>query len=207
MTDPRDFNDPDDDLPSGPELEALEAEVPVLARFRAFADAADRLPWFAHLGEAMDADTRALARSYLDGLGFPDAEVAPLVDWEDAAAAARSDDWNAAGWEAEEQLRAGLAADALDLISEEALTVALTDLSARLQDTVRGAVEEAASIWDEEDEALLTAAVGAAIQAAHGAALATAVGGEPDHPLMLKYRLFAAGRWPVGLAGLSFNLF
>jgi hypothetical protein len=64
-------------------------------------------------------------------------------------------------------------------------------------------------------------AVGAAQQAAFGGALALAAAalemaeqddqaaGEEalEHPLLLRYRLFELGRWPLALSGRSLNLF
>lgn len=188
-------------------FEALEAELPALEKLNHFTGQADRISWFGRLGDPLDQETTALARHYLDALGFPDTDIAQLLSWKDAEAAAQSLDWDTAAWEAEEQLRAGLTTEALECLSEEALGLALTDLTSRLQATLRNAVEEAASLSDETDEALLTAAAGAGLQAAYSAALSIAADAGPDHPCWLKYRLFAAGRWPVGLAGLSFNLF
>ena len=31
--------------------------------------------------------------------------------------------------------------------------------------------------------------------------------GTADHPFSLKYQLFESGRWPIGIAGSSFNIF
>ena len=77
---------------------------------------------------------------------------------------------------------------------------------------------------DELPDHVIDLAVGAGQQAAYGAALVLAAGGGetlhddvdgdaeamPDilaHPLMLKYRLFAAGRWPLTLTGQTLNIF
>jgi hypothetical protein len=86
-------------------------------------------------------------------------------------------------------------------------------------EAAREAIEEAAAMWDLEDDQLLRAIAGAAAQAAHLAALAllaaddeaaAKAAGEPtllDHPFMAKFRLFARGRWPLGLAGRTLNIF
>ena len=199
-----------DNLPpdiSGPDLEALEAELPALTRLRDFTTQAARQSWFAELGDPLTPTTRETAQQFLDMLGFPDASLTPVANWADTAAAAQSLDWDPTGWEAEEQLRASVAAQALTVLSEEALTLGLADLSARLQPILQQALEEAAALYDEEDTELINAALGAALQAAHGAALATVCETGPDHPLLLKYQLFCTGHWPIGIAGLSFNLF
>ncbi len=201
----------DDDEPhitlSDDELEALEEEIPLLKGVRLFAEEAAAMPWFAEVGSPIAREDAALARSYLDGLGFPDVEVAGVMNWEDAGDAAASLDFDTAQWEAEEQLRAGLAADALDAISEEGLSIALTHVSAILGERIAAAVVEACELAGIDDEPLMNACVGAGIQAAHGAALTLIAGANEDHPFRRKFTLFARGRWPIGIAGLTFNLF
>jgi hypothetical protein len=206
---------PEDDIP---DVAALLEQIPRLYRARAFADALHETRFLQRLGEPLDVRDRALARDYLDGLGFPDAEPAPIESWEDAAEAAASLDHNAEGWEAEEQLRAGATEAALARLDEEALAAGLALVAEKAGDAARAAVAEASALWDVEDHELLTALAGAIAQAAHQAALALlaaedetlAESDEPtllDHPFMAKFRLFARGRWPVGLAGRTLNVF
>lgn len=204
------FDDSGSDAPiaiSDAELDALEAEIPILAGIRHFGEEAVNMPWFSRLGRPLDAETRALARSWLDGLGFPDAEPARLRDWSEAADAAMTLDIDPAHWEAEESLRAGLTSKALELLSEDALTIAMTHVSALLGERVRSALVEAADFWEVDDEELLNAAAGAALHAAHGAALSLIADAPSDHPFRRKFALFARGRWPIGIAGLTLNLF
>ncbi|MHA7871528.1 MAG: hypothetical protein ACX939_04180 [Hyphococcus sp.] len=194
------------------DLEALERELPGLNALSRFARSLDRLPWFANLGEPLTPGARAAADQYLEALGFPDADIAILVDWEDAAAAAESLDWHSPAWEAEELQRADLTARALESMSEEALRIGMTLIADKVSAPAKEAMEQASFIWDVEDEASKTLAVGAAVQAAHGAALALIAAADPDfsageHPFAAKFRLFEFGRWPVGVAGSSFNLF
>ncbi len=197
----------DDDIPSGPEMEALEAELPSLARIRRFAVAAQRVDWFAHVGEHPGPLTMDMAEHYVDALGFPDARVALVTDWAEAAAAAETLDFDSSAWEAEEQLRSALTMDALELMSEDALQVALTHVAATITDPIKTSAEEALAIWDEPTDEMLDLAVGSAVQACHQAVLVLAAGAEEDHPFALRFRLFEGGRWPIGVAGLSFNLF
>jgi hypothetical protein len=68
-------------------------------------------------------------------------------------------------------------------------------------------IENIAAIWDVENENLMNAAAGAAVQASHHAALVLAADVEEEHPLALKFRLFEMGRWPIGIAGSTFNIF
>lgn len=197
----------DDDIPSGPEMEALEAELPSLARIRRFAVAAERVDWFSHVGEHPGPRTMDMAEHYVDALGFPDARVALVTDWAEAAAAAETLDFDSSAWEAEEQLRSALTMDALELMSEDALQVALTHVAATITDPIKTSAEEALAIWDEPTDEMLDLAVGSAVQACHQAVLVLAAGAEEDHPFALRFRLFEGGRWPIGVAGLSFNLF
>lgn len=194
------------------ELEALERELPGLRALARFARSLERIPWFANLGEPLSPGARAAARRYVDALGFPDADIAILIDWQDAAAAAESLDWQSPAWEAEELLRADLTARALEAMSEDALRIGMTLISQRIVEPAREGMEQAAVIFDVEDEDAKTLAIGAAVQAAHGAALALIATSDPDfdadaHPFAPKFQLFEFGRWPVGVAGLSFNLF
>lgn len=211
---------------SDSEMQALEDEMPALAAIRQFADRAARVNWFCRLGEDLTPDTRLLAQNYLDRLGLPDAGIAPLTDWQDAADAALSMDMNNAAWEIEEQFRAAATYEALAVISEEGLGVLLAHLASQVSETVKDCVDEALYYADEAPETFVNLAIGAAQQACHGAALAIAAraaekiqAGESDlsalaqdpemvnHPLMLRFQIFEQGRWPVSLIGLSLNLF
>ncbi|MDO8290815.1 MAG: hypothetical protein Q7T44_16490 [Parvibaculum sp.] len=206
------MHDDDDDTEdhivlSDDDLDALEEEIPLLRGVRAFAEEAALMPWFANLGKPLDRNIKSLAQAYLDGLGFPDASVARVTEWADALDAASGLDFDTAQWEAEEGLRASLAYEALERLSEHGLTIALTHVSAVLSERIRAAVREAAAFSDIDDDELLNAAVGAAIQSAHNAVLALIAEEDPSHPFHKKFALFTHGRWPIGLAGLSFNLF
>ncbi len=211
-----DFTDTDAET-----LLALEAEIPILSLLRNFADEIVAGDWFSELGESLDAQTIALAELYVAGLGLPDARLAQIPDWDDALDAAETMDLNSEAWEAEEQLRAAVTEDALRAVTPEGLEVVLTYLSASLAPRARDAAEEALSLSDENADALLELMVGAAQQASFGALLAVAAAhadallNDTDtdieelsrHPLFVKYRLFAIGRWPVSITGRSFNLF
>lgn len=202
-------------------LLALEAEIPLLSVLREFTERAQRAPWFSNLGEMIDGEAAYLARAYLDMLGFPDAEAIPVMNWDDALDAAESGDLNSEGWEAEEQLRAALSDRVLEGLSEEGLGVMLAYLQAALAEPVPEMVDEALMMADEPPDAIRDLAVGAAQQAAFGGALALAAAaldmaenddqqaGEEalNHPLMLRYRLFELGRWPLALSGRTLNLF
>jgi|TARA_R110000868_G_scaffold45045_1_gene149796 hypothetical protein len=199
------FHDNSDDV----DIPRLLEEIPLLYKARAFAESLNANTWFSRLGEPLDPRDRVLARAYLDGLGFPEAEPALLTDWSEAAFAAESLDLDPVGWEAEEMLRAGLISRVLERLDPEAVQVALSQVASKTSDSSRDAVEEAASMDDIEDMELIHAAAGALAQAANGAALcvlAEAESDDPPHPFIARWRLFARGRWPVGLAGASYNI-
>ncbi len=194
------------------ELEALERELPGLSTLARFSRSLDRLPWFANLGEPLTPGAQAAAERFVESLGFPEADVAILIDWDDAAAAAESLDWQSPAWEAEELLRADLTGRALEVLSEDALRIGMTLIAQRVMAPAREGMEQAAVIFDVEDEAAKTLAIGAAVQAAHGAALTLIASSDPAfdagrHAFAAKFQLFEFGRWPVGIAGSSFNLF
>jgi len=194
------------------DLEDLERELPGLARLSRFARSLDRIPWFANIGEALTPGAKAAAEDYCAGLGFPDAQIAMLMDWEDAASVAESLDWQSAAWEAEESLRADLTGRALDLLSEDALRIGMALIAEKVSEPAKDAVEELSYLSDLDDEQIKTLCVGAAVQAANGAALALIAAADSDfdaenHPLAAKFRLFEFGRWPVCITGSSFNLF
>jgi len=197
------------DDPEDADIPRLLDEIPLLYKAKAFAESLNANTWFSRLGEPLDARERDLARTYLDGLGFPEAEPALLSDWDEAAGAAESLDTDPMGWEAEEMLRTGLVSRVLDRLDEEAVNAALTLVAQKTGDTARDAVEDAAAIADVEDMAIVQAAAGALAQAANGAALvilAEAEDDEPPHPFLARWRLFARGRWPVGIAGATYNI-
>lgn len=214
MSSEDDYDDPDDGAGEdaggqieGAALEQLLAEIPALINLKRFAMVVDKVDWFSSIGENVSQDVRTLSRDYLDGLGFPDADLAQITSFEEASDAAETLDWDSAAWEVEEQLRAGLVVDALAHIDEEGLKVALAHITSTTSDGLREAMDNLAAIWDVEDESLVTAATGAVVQSVYNAALLLAAGGEEDHPFALKYRLFELGRWPIGVHGRSFNLF
>lgn len=197
---PDDFFDDDADVD-------LREDFPTLDAVRRFARIARDIPWFTRLGERLSAADRALADAYLSELGFPGMEIAEVGDWSEAAFAATNPDIDTAGFEAEEQLRAALTTEALELMDEELLTFALTHVAGLIAEVVESAAADAALRAGYDDEETIRAAAGAAIQAAHQAALVLAAGRDDEPALAHKFRLFEAGRWPLGLIGSSLHIF
>lgn len=183
------------------------SDWPGLQAVASFARMVAEVGWFTRLGAEIESDEVDWAERYLQGLGFPDVDVAPVADWEEAEAAARNPDWNSDWWEAEEQLRASLLADAIERSDEDTVMLALTHVTNQAAEAVLLAAEAAADRFGVEDEALIRAAAGAATQACYHAALVLAAEADEEHPFALKYRLYESGRWPLGVVGRSFNLF
>lgn len=187
-------------------IEDLVDRQPGIAMIRHLAAGASRAPWFARLGDPLSPEDIEAARAYLDGLGFGHAEPARAASWEDAQAAVESLDWDSDGWSAEESLRAALTAEALESLDPEEFEVVQSYLASVVTPQIKAAADEVARLSDLEDMSLLNAAIGAGIQATHCAMLVL-LAGEEDHPFTHRYRLFARGRWPMGVAGMTLNIF
>jgi len=165
------------------------------------------VPWFAHVGQPLLAPEREQARAYLDALGFADADLVPVRDWEEAAFAAENPGFDSAWWDAEEQLRAALNSEALAHVDERELQLVLPRLAERAAAPARRAAQEAAVLAKMSDAELLQAAVGAAMQSAHQRALVEIAAGDEDHAFRHKFALFESGRWPIAVVGATFHLF
>ena len=177
-----------------------------LAAVRAFASAIPRDSWFAACGEALTASERADAHAYLAALGMPDVAVAGVTGWAEAAAVTQNPDWSRAWWDAEARAQAELQRRAAARSGEERVLAALSEVT-EAAGALSGAAALAMSRAGVADPTLTRVAAGAAAQACHQAALALAADGGPDHLFAIKYRLFAAGRWPLGIVGDRFFVF
>jgi hypothetical protein len=89
---------------------------------------------------------------------------------------------------------------------ERALWTSLTELTTELGDVVHGKAGIAAARMGGAAEASIHVAAGAAAQAAYQLALARRAE-EAASPFESKFRLFAAGRWPLGIVGSTLILF
>lgn len=211
MTLPMDFYDDDEPATGGTddEIARLLDEIPLLYKAKAFAESVTDPAFFSRLGEALDPREEALARAYLDGLGFPEVDPAALGDWSDAVAAAEVMDRDPMAWEADEMLRTGLVEQVLERLDEQAVQAALALVASKIGDAAREAAEASAALDDVYDETVVNAAAGGLVQAAHGAALVVLAEAEdenPPHPFLARWRLYVRGRWPVGVAGATYNI-
>lgn len=193
--------------PNDGDLAEIIEELPTLIAVRDFAGKLAHVPWFKSIGDELAPAHIDLARAYLNALGFPEVDVALVPDWDTALTLAENPHWDSAAWDAEEMLRAALSADVLERIHEQALNVVLTHVSAKAGAVLAELIQDVAALWELDDEAFLNAAAGAAVQATHQATLALAAEADEDHPFLYKFKLFEAGRWPIGIVGSTFNLF
>jgi hypothetical protein len=177
----------------GAQLEALRVEVRAAS-------------WFAALGEPLTEGDRSDAAAYGAALGFDPIEIGLARDWPDAERLLKAPDWTAAWWDREEALRRELLAEAEARYPERALWSSLTDLTTETGDLVHGKAATAAARMGKAAAASIHVAAGAASQAVYQLAVAR-LAGQSASPFESKYRLYAAGRWPLGILGSRLVLF
>ncbi|MEO8135726.1 MAG: hypothetical protein ABI831_17330 [Betaproteobacteria bacterium] len=164
--------------------------------------------WFTRLGAPLDDDERAGVSRMLRALDFPPAaEIASIGSWAGVGAALRADDRDSRAWDAEEAERERLWAAAAERMPESELLAALNDGNRRLREAIQVAAAAAAARSGMEDASMIAAAAGAALLAVHQQHLATLAGAGDAHYFQHKFRLFAGGRWPLGLCDGRFVVF
>jgi hypothetical protein len=157
--------------------------------------------WFAALGEPLTEGDRADARDYVGS-----DEVGVVESWPEAEAFLKSSDASLDLWNREEALRKALLAQAEARYPERALWTALTELTTEAGDLVHGKAASAAARMGNAAPASIHVAAGAASQAIYQLAVAR-VAGDTTSPFEGKFRLFAAGRWPLGTRGSRLIVF
>ncbi len=162
--------------------------------------------WFAALGEPLTDGDRSDAMSYVAALGFAPLEIGEARDWPDAEALLKAPDWTPTWWDREETLRRSLLAEAEARYPERALWSSLTELTTETGDLVHGKAATAAARMGKAAAASIHVAAGAASQAVYQLALAR-MAARPASPFESKFRLYAAGRWPLGILGGRLVLF
>jgi hypothetical protein len=165
--------------------------------------------WFAAVGEPLVAAERWEAQAYAKALGFTNLGIAAVADWRAAESLTKSPDWSRAWWDREEEERQKLLRQAVAGQDELALMRDLSEATSQASALVHGAAAIAAARAGVADQSLIRVAAGAAIQAAYQAALARlSLGDQADgHAFCCKFRLYQAGRWPLGIVGDKFHLF
>ena len=162
--------------------------------------------WFAALGEPLTDGDRADADAYARALGLGTLLLGQARDWPEAERVLQAPDWSPAWWDREEVQRRRLLAEAEARYPERALWTALTELTTELGDIVHGKAGVAAARMGGAAKASIHVAAGAAAQAAYQLALAR-LAEDAASPFESKFRLFAAGRWPLGVVGSTLVLF
>ncbi|MEM7446185.1 MAG: hypothetical protein AAF414_22890, partial [Pseudomonadota bacterium] len=122
-----------------------------------------------------------------------------IDNWHAAHASADAPDWDPAWWTAEDTERARLLKVAEESIDERALYEALSSVTTAASDIIHGKAAVAAARGGIADPGLIRSAAGAGSMACYQAALAKVTDAGDDHPFAAKYRLFAAGRWPLAI--------
>ena len=162
--------------------------------------------WFAGLGEPLTEGDRVDAVTYAQALGLGAVSIELAHDWPEAERLLKSPQWSQAWWDREEELRRELLNAAEARHTERALWTALTELTSEAGDLVHGKAATAASRMGNAAAASIHVAAGAASQAVYQLAVAR-LAGDSASPFESKFRLFAAGRWPLGVAGTRLFLF
>lgn len=157
--------------------------------------------WFAALGEPLTDGDRGDALAYSGA-----SDVQRVASWPEAEAFLKSPTTSLAWWDREEALRKELLARAETRYPERALWSSLTELTTEAGDLVHGKAATAAARMGGAAPASIHVAAGAAAQAVYQLTVAR-LAGEPASPFESKFRLFAAGRWPLGVAGPRLVLF
>jgi hypothetical protein len=156
--------------------------------------------WFAALGEPLTDGERADALAYCGAI-----EVERIDSWPEAEVFLKLPvtlDW----WDREEALRKTLLARAEARHPERKLWTSLSELTTEAGDLVHGKAATAAARMGGAAPASIHVAAGAASQAVYQLAVAR-LAGDSASPFESKFRLFAAGRWPLGVAGSRLVLF
>jgi hypothetical protein len=162
--------------------------------------------WFAALGEPLTEGDRADAEAYTSALDLGDVVIERAKDWPDAERILKTPDGSPAWWTREECLRKALLSEAERRYPERALWTALTELTTETGDLVHGKAATAAARMGNAAAASIHVAAGAASQAVYQLAVAR-LAGNAASLFESKFRLFAAGRWPLGVMGSTLFLF
>jgi hypothetical protein len=177
----------------GPLIERLKGEVRAAA-------------WFAALGEKLTDGDRDEADAYARALGLGTLSLGQAQDWPEAERVLKAPDWSPAWWDGEDAQCRRLRTEAEARYPERVLWTALTELTTETGELVHGKAATAASRMGGAAKASIHVAAGAAAQATYQLALARLVA-DTASPFESKFRLFAAGRWPLGVVGSTLVLF
>ena len=170
-----------------------------LRHLAAFGKSLTALPWFAATGTPLDPAEQNDARAYLDGLDLPACEIQSAGSWDAAGDIVKRSDFSPQWWSAEDSLADALMDDAARTFGHDSLVARLSGIERAASDHLQGVASTALARDGLADAGLGKSAAGSATVAVHHAALALAAGAAGSHPFAAKFRLFQAGRWPLGV--------
>ncbi len=157
--------------------------------------------WFAALGEPLTGGDVSEAHAYAGAV-----EVVGVTTWPEAEAFLKTPNASLDWWNREEALRKSLLAEAEARHPDRPLWTSLTELTTEAGDLVHGKAATASARMGNAAPASIHVAAGAASQAVYQLAVAR-LAGKQTSPFESKFRLFAAGRWPLGVVGSRLFLF
>jgi hypothetical protein len=162
--------------------------------------------WFAVLGKPLTTGERGDAWAYAAALDLGVLTIDQAHDWSETERLLKQPDGSTAWWDREETRRKVLLARAEAQYPERALWSVLTELTSEAGDLVHGKAAAAVARAGNAAAASVHVAAGAAAQAVYQLAVAR-LAGDAASLFESKFRLFAAGRWPLGVVGTRLILF
>jgi len=155
--------------------------------------------WFSCVGLPLAPSDRAEIEALIrDDALLARVEIGVVSQWHEAGEIIRAADRDSAWWDHEEEERERLWQCAAERYGEDELSTRLRAITDALADAVHDAAAAAAARAGVVDPALIRAASGAALMAAHQQALCELAGEGGTHYFTRKFALFAGGRWPLG---------
>ena len=198
----------------GTEDPIFEIDADTLATIGGLTRIVDGVGWYRAVGTPLDTDTYADTKAYLAALGFPDLRVVALVDGEEILQILEERTWGGTWSDTEEQVRAALAEEALGQLDAEVIQAATQHLGGHAHAAALAAAKGIPALQlprllsaDPDDAGPDEKAAEDARGTICQALLMALSGAGAEHPLALKFRLFEAGRWPLGAVGGSFYVF
>jgi len=164
--------------------------------------------WFARVGTPLAPRENALIADWLR-IVSPRAPVAvtAIASWREAEEFSRVPEHDSTWWNQEEEERERLWERAAELWSESELLQRLDATTRGLEREIRAAALAASVVAGVTHEKAAIEACEMALLAAHHSALAELAGEQAGHRFVLKYALFAGGRWPLGYHSARFVIF
>jgi hypothetical protein len=161
--------------------------------------------WFSAVGHEITESQRNECRKHLRKIGKPE-QIARVCSWSEAYSLLTGSTC-AACLEYERAEERRLFETACTQLSSDTVLLRLANLMRGSADLFRGPAAIACTKAFVSDPTISTAAAGAASQALHQYGLARLAGADDEHFFAAKFRLFLAGRWPLGADAHQFYLF